>query len=190
MARPRLGRHNGFIGLVSPIERVDWHVGPISAAQVVDGLSQTVAVAERRIARASDPANVEAMYSEPQATRSFCGGSTGGSRTLDRWQSYCYSVSFPDPAWTVYQNRSWISGWGHAGSIYMQVLPINGRSCHLYGGETDSNIMNTPSSQHPGGINVLFGDGSVRFIKEKIRMEVWWAIGTRDGSEVVSSDAY
>ena len=187
---PRLGRHNGFIGLVDPIEKVDWHVGPISAARVTDGLSQTVAVAERRIARASDPSDVNAMFAEPQATRSFCGGGTGSNRTLDRWKTYCYSVSFPDPAWTVFQNRAWISGWGHAGSISMQVLPINGRSCHLYGGETDGNILNTPSSQHPGGINVLFGDGGVRFVKEEVSMPVWWAIGTRDGGEVVGGDAY
>jgi prepilin-type processing-associated H-X9-DG protein len=187
---PRRGRHNGFIGLVNPVERVDWHVGPVRASQVTDGLSQTVAVAERRIARASDPSDVESMLSEPQATRSYCGGSTGGSRTLGRWKTYCYSVSFPDPAWTVFQNRSWISGWGHAGAFYMHVLPANGRSCHLYGGETDGNILNTPSSQHPGGLHLLFGDGSVRFVRETVSLPVWWAMGSRDGGEVLSGDAY
>jgi prepilin-type processing-associated H-X9-DG protein len=72
----------------------------------------------------------------------------------------------------------------------MQVLPINGRNCHLYGGETDANNLNTPSGLHPGGINVLFGDGGVRFVKEKISMPVWWSIGTRDGGEVISGDSY
>jgi hypothetical protein len=36
----------------------------------------------------------------------------------------------------------------------------------------------------------MMGDGSVRFIKSSINMMTWWAIGTRDHGEVVSSDSY
>jgi prepilin-type N-terminal cleavage/methylation domain-containing protein/prepilin-type processing-associated H-X9-DG protein len=46
------------------------------------------------------------------------------------------------------------------------------------------------SSNHPGGVNVAFTDGSVRFIKDTINLQTWWALGSRDGGEVVSSDAY
>jgi prepilin-type N-terminal cleavage/methylation domain-containing protein/prepilin-type processing-associated H-X9-DG protein len=46
------------------------------------------------------------------------------------------------------------------------------------------------SSYHPGGVNTLMGDGSVRFIKDSIAMLTWWALGTRAGGEVVSSDAF
>jgi prepilin-type N-terminal cleavage/methylation domain-containing protein/prepilin-type processing-associated H-X9-DG protein len=46
------------------------------------------------------------------------------------------------------------------------------------------------SSAHPGGANVLFGDGSVRFVKSSISYQTWWALGTRNGGEVVSSDSY
>jgi len=46
------------------------------------------------------------------------------------------------------------------------------------------------SSNHPGGVNVSFGDGSVRFIKDSISRITWWAIATRNGGEVVSSDSY
>ena len=45
-------------------------------------------------------------------------------------------------------------------------------------------------SYHPGGVNVCFADGSVHFIKESISKTTWAALGTRAGSEVVSSDAY
>ncbi len=40
------------------------------------------------------------------------------------------------------------------------------------------------SSQHSGGVNVCMGDGSVKFIKDSISRDTWWAIGTRDGGEV------
>ncbi len=185
-----LGRHNGFIGLVRPTTPAYWHTGPVRVSQITDGLSTTAAVAERRIVRGTDPADAMAMISEPEATRSYCAGSAGDSRSLDRWRTYCYSVTFPDSLWTVYQGRSWISGWGHTGATYMQVLPINGRSCHLYGGEDDGNILITPSGQHVGGINVLFGDGSVHFVKQTIGMPVWWALGSRDAGEVVSGSDF
>src|SRR5262249_17023050 len=45
-------------------------------------------------------------------------------------------------------------------------------------------------SKHPGGANILFGDGSVRFLKSSIRLPTYAAIGSRNGGEVVSSDSY
>ena len=45
-------------------------------------------------------------------------------------------------------------------------------------------------SFHPGGVNTLMGDGSVRFIKDSINLRTWWALGTKAGGEVISSDSY
>jgi prepilin-type N-terminal cleavage/methylation domain-containing protein/prepilin-type processing-associated H-X9-DG protein len=46
------------------------------------------------------------------------------------------------------------------------------------------------SSNHPGGVNVAMGDGSVRFIKDSVSYQTWWALGTRNGGEVISADQY
>jgi prepilin-type processing-associated H-X9-DG protein len=43
---------------------------------------------------------------------------------------------------------------------------------------------------HPGGADVLFGDGSVKFIKETINLRTWSALSSRSNREVVSADAY
>jgi prepilin-type N-terminal cleavage/methylation domain-containing protein/prepilin-type processing-associated H-X9-DG protein len=45
-------------------------------------------------------------------------------------------------------------------------------------------------SLHPGGAQFLFGDGSVKFLKESINLVTYQALGTRYGREVISADAY
>ena len=48
----------------------------------------------------------------------------------------------------------------------------------------------TANSNHPGGVNVLMADGSVRFAKDSINQATWWALGTRGNGEVISADSY
>ncbi len=47
-----------------------------------------------------------------------------------------------------------------------------------------------PTSNHSGGVNVGFSDGSVKFIKNSISLPTWWAIGTRNQGEVVGADQF
>ena len=42
--------------------------------------------------------------------------------------------------------------------------------------------------EHGNGCNVMFGDGSVRFVTTFIRPNTWVALSTRDGGEVVRGD--
>jgi len=45
-------------------------------------------------------------------------------------------------------------------------------------------------SNHPGGCNILFADGSVHFLKSSINIVTYCALGSRKGGEVISSDGY
>jgi len=45
-------------------------------------------------------------------------------------------------------------------------------------------------SNHSGGCNFAFVDGSVHFLKDSIAAQTYRAVSTRAGGEVVSSDAY
>ena len=36
----------------------------------------------------------------------------------------------------------------------------------------------------------MMGDGSVRFAKSTIALNIWWALGTKANGEVISSDAF
>jgi len=47
-----------------------------------------------------------------------------------------------------------------------------------------------PNSRHPGGVDVGFLDGSVKFIKNTVNLGTWAAIATKSGGEVISADSY
>ncbi len=56
------------------------------------------------------------------------------------------------------------------------------------GGPTYAAVVSR--SRHPGGVQVLMGDGSARFVKETVDAAVWRSLGTRSGGEVVDSSSY
>jgi prepilin-type N-terminal cleavage/methylation domain-containing protein/prepilin-type processing-associated H-X9-DG protein len=45
-------------------------------------------------------------------------------------------------------------------------------------------------SRHPGGLNVVMGDGSVRFVKNSVDIRTWRAMSTTQGGEIVNADQY
>jgi len=47
-----------------------------------------------------------------------------------------------------------------------------------------------PASNHSGGINTLFADGSVRFVKSSVNQLTWMALGSTSNGEVIGSDSY
>jgi prepilin-type N-terminal cleavage/methylation domain-containing protein/prepilin-type processing-associated H-X9-DG protein len=91
------------------------------------------------------------------------------------------------------QGASWVMG-EMCCTEYNHVSPPNTHTCAGLGFANNSManmpMVVPPSSQHPGGVNVGFGDGSVKFIKSSISLQTWQALGTRNGGEVISADSY
>jgi hypothetical protein len=50
-----------------------------------------------------------------------------------------------------------------------------------------SYMYKSARSRHPGGVNVIMGDASLQFVSDDIALEIWRAMGTMNGSEVVQS---
>src|SRR5262249_57119949 len=65
-----------------------------------------------------------------------------------------------------------------------------GQDLPCTGGAGDKGAYAGARSRHPGGINVLFGDGSVRFIKDSVSVPVWLGLNTMASGEVLSADQY
>ncbi len=106
------------------------------------------------------------------------------------------------------QNQSefhteWADGHAHASGFTTAWPPnkrIIGRATYP-GLDLDLNGINeenggptfaaiTARSAHPGGVNVLLGDGSVRFTKSTINGLTWRALGTVAGGEVMSANDF
>jgi prepilin-type N-terminal cleavage/methylation domain-containing protein len=68
-----------------------------------------------------------------------------------------------------------------AGNIDTDIISVNEND----GGPTFAAF--TARSYHPGGVIVLLGDGSARFVKSTIDGMVWRALGTIGGGEIVSA---
>lgn len=92
--------------------------------------------------------------------------------------------------------------WGMGGtgsSLFNFAQTPNGgtnyrfNSCRLgcsVGCNLDNAVSTPASSAHPGGVNMMMADGSVRFVKDTVALKTWYAIGTRAGNEVISADSY
>jgi prepilin-type processing-associated H-X9-DG protein len=94
-----------------------------------------------------------------------------------------------------YKGEYWHLDDPGRGGWYAHTMPPNTKSCRCWNGgfplpyDTDKESIMAASSSHPGGVNVLFMDGSVRFVKSSVNYQTWLAIGSMSQGETVSSDA-
>ncbi len=83
-------------------------------------------------------------------------------------------------------------------TVYNHVGPPGSTSCSgmagmMMPGEmalVNESYQSPPTSNHSGGVNLLLGDGSVRFMKNSVGLSVWRALGTRNGGEVINASDY
>jgi prepilin-type N-terminal cleavage/methylation domain-containing protein/prepilin-type processing-associated H-X9-DG protein len=83
----------------------------------------------------------------------------------------------------VFMGAPWVNGQ----HVFQNITGPNTRSCGFF---FVNRATMAASSRHPGGANLLLGDGSVRFIKNSINIPTWQAIGTKAGGEIISADAF
>jgi len=50
---------------------------------------------------------------------------------------------------------------------------------------TTGSVTMASRSRHTGGVQVLMGDGAVRFISDNIHLGTWRGLSTSQGSEVI-----
>ena len=189
-----VGQFNGpFIG-ADPTAKLNCRV--YGFRDVTDGLSNTAAFSERvkGLNKNTEARNVLQPSSSafqvtgvtpiniPTPYYTACLATNKATATLQGGQGYDSDIFGIGGSWYV--------GYpAHTG--YNHVMPPNTWTCVSNGGGGSSDQGAHPaSSRHPGIVNVLFCDGSVKAIKSTISANTWWAIGTKANNEVISADAY
>jgi prepilin-type N-terminal cleavage/methylation domain-containing protein/prepilin-type processing-associated H-X9-DG protein len=177
------------------------YMAAYSLRDVTDGATNTLAFSEALV---GEPGNYALM-----AHRNGVSGISGGTTWQDASQDPVGVTNQLNSCTSLFQakinsggtiginrGRYWLQG-NTSYTLFNTVVPPNStahpwtacRNSDNATGIDGSQIINA-TSHHPGGVNCTFADGSVKFIKDSINQNTWWALGTRWGGEVVSADSY
>lgn len=173
-----------------------------SIDDVTDGMSNTLAYSEALVGgqtrvnnnRANSITAVTAI-----ATGQSIDAFSVGLQKTQAMLKIC-SDAMRDAGGPNYPNVSALGGsrwgWGEmAVSLFNTIVPPNSpdhpwnscrKDCPDCGPDTSQ--YSNAQSNHTGGVNALYADGSVRFVKNGISPLVWWGMGTREGGEILNTE--
>jgi prepilin-type N-terminal cleavage/methylation domain-containing protein/prepilin-type processing-associated H-X9-DG protein len=184
-----------------------WWLIPYGIHSVTDGSSNTIAFSEAIVSNGTSNNTFRGNSLQNVSGAGGTGGS-GGANSGAQW-----SDANMNPAGVltglIACNTAWASNTGvnnargifwEVGSVGMTmfntIVTPNSKqygwsACRYTGGgyPNDATFANV-SSFHSGGVNCLMADGSVRFVKDTISQNTWWALGTRANGEVIDANSY
>ena len=167
-----------------------------SIANVTDGTSNTVAASEGVVGNPNNTRGPGATFmnvnepTTPDAFQTLTAGQQAPGTVIPTTLAQCMAA-------TTLQNtrgNQWANGDTNY-TMFNTIVPPNSTqynfgACKSGGGGVDDAEYVNANSNHSGGCNVLFADGSVKFIKSSINWQTWWSLGTKANGEVISADAY
>jgi prepilin-type N-terminal cleavage/methylation domain-containing protein/prepilin-type processing-associated H-X9-DG protein len=159
--------------------------GVVTFASITDGLSNTAIWSEwvrgrnEKISR-----GIHQIYQAPLALN----GTT--LVPLQTTLAACKNTGTTATILSGNKGMKWFNQACSQGGGYSHIMTPNLNACewnNIGGGQYRTLVG--ASSYHPGGVNVGFLDGSVRFIKNSVSQQTWWGIATKAGGEVISASS-
>jgi prepilin-type N-terminal cleavage/methylation domain-containing protein/prepilin-type processing-associated H-X9-DG protein len=165
--------------------------GPVvTLATIIDGTSNTVIFSE--YVRGMNNTSSDGIWQVYNDTKSSAKVVTA----VTTLAANCRAVPSRIQGGTVIDGQKgvdWLFQHCGSGGCYSHIMQPNTKACYFGGSNTAGHptaTMVSASSNHPGGVNVAFLDGSVKFIKNSVSQQTWWGISTKAGGEVISADSY
>ncbi len=207
---PVKGNNLAFQVMVASGETAPATAGPVRMQAITDGAATTALFSEHLLAAVS-PSSTTNPIVTPGAglgRRGLYQTSVavvldqGSSANAQAFVAACKGLPATTQATTAAAFGSqWLLSldFATANNTYSHVMTPNGNSCtgmqtansytsnSLWGGV---GAAITATSNHPGGVNVGFCDGSVKFVKDSVDLSTWWGLGTRNGHEIIGGDSY
>jgi hypothetical protein len=161
-----------------------------------DGLGNTIVFSEHTkgslVARGGVPTSVDMITSPLRVTtglpniEAMYDACLAAPRVANPFNTMMEAGRFPPGS--DFSN-GWPFAWYYS-TLYNHVAPPNwsGMDCGSFSAISDTpgeHAIVAARSMHPTGVNALSGDGSVRFFDQSIDVQVWRALGTRNGGEAV-----
>ena len=147
-------------------------------AAVVDGLSNTLAFAEKLVGTPGG-----GTFDTRRDWLDVSGQTISGmALTASEWIEVCEHPFLRRPGFGT-SGSSWLLG-DNAATLFYVAAPPNSKVTDC--GTHISGVFSA-GGMHPGGVNVSMADGSVRFVSEGIEVGVSRALGTRSGGELISA---
>jgi len=178
--------------------------GVVTFASIQDGTSNTAIWSEYRKGRGTllttgstppqdAPQGVmykmtitDTRYTQPAMTGSM-------QQTLQALNAQCSRAN--GPAFDA-TGQNWMDGWSGGGGPYSHIFTPNHASCTFSDrpccgrGGDEFRTMLAANSNHNGGVNMGFLDGSVKFIKDTVNVVTYAALGTKAGGEIIDASSY
>jgi prepilin-type N-terminal cleavage/methylation domain-containing protein/prepilin-type processing-associated H-X9-DG protein len=146
---------------------------PVAFREITDGLSHTAAISESILgngANSTGPTPIDPHREVLEVP--------GGN---DPTPASCHAAS---GVWSGQRGAKWLDGH-YGNSLYNHYYSPNSATWDC-GNASHNKGLSTARSRHPGGVNLLLCDGSVRNVANGVTLTVWRAIATRAGGEVVT----
>jgi prepilin-type N-terminal cleavage/methylation domain-containing protein/prepilin-type processing-associated H-X9-DG protein len=166
-----------------PTDGVFWNASNLRLTHILDGTSNTLFMAETLRGAgfdtvANQPADLRRQAASLSTVARTIPNQPGTNPPLS--DSLCATAT----KWLGSHASAWI--WGQTPQTFFNTHALPNSPVP----DCTSNGQGwfKAASLHPGGVNVLMGDGSVRFVSDGIQLTAWQALSTRAGGEVVSID--
>ncbi|WP_422930838.1 DUF1559 domain-containing protein [Singulisphaera sp. PoT] len=196
------GNTNGIFNLYNSVNSCN----SVSISAVTDGTSNTIAFSEGLVGdygkTSNYPGNGLAGANEITAAEVLDARSAGTSivtalQSCNTFWATGTAVS-DSTGLKQYEGQTWALG-ERGFTLFNTIVPPNSKQYRWHSCRMGSDCLEcamegsafiNANSNHPGGANYAFADGSVRFLKESINMQTYWSLGSRNGGEVISADSY
>jgi prepilin-type processing-associated H-X9-DG protein len=147
----------------------------IRITDILDGSSNTVAISESLLGPGT---GTNFLITDPgQVNKKTMFVSLATADTLD--ESTCQQVA----SWRTDRGSTWADG-AYPHGLFNTWYPPNAEQIDCIRHSNPG--WRAARSNHTGGVNVLFADGSIHFINDNINLTIWQALGTRAGGELIS----
>lgn len=166
---------------ISPSEvqtGVFYFLSRVKPQDVVDGLSNTAFFSEKIRGQGTPNPKSDLFIIAHQSS-------------LDATYSTCSAIN---PATATPLSSKWGYSWVMGENCCTQYNHVSTPNTYSCGGTgfpgtmTNMSMQVSANSRHPGGVHVMMGDGSVKFVSSSVDLTAWRAMGSRASGEVYSLD--